>query len=107
VRSGVVVAVCIGAALGGTAGAAPRASLRVVERAPLVLRGTGFKPRETVRVRLMAPAALRVVRASRAGGFVVRFRGVDRCGGILVVRAAGAQGDHVLLRLPRPQCPPP
>jgi hypothetical protein len=90
-------------------GATGRATLQLVDRTPLKLRGKGFIARERVRVTVSVRGrtAKRVI-ASPAGAFVVVFRdvSVDRCSGLRAV-ANGSQGSRASLKLPQPQCPPP
>jgi hypothetical protein len=81
-------------------------TLRLVGTQPLLLRGSGFHPRE--RVRVTAPArSARVVRTTRRGTFRVELEKTtptDRCSAFAVV-ARGAHGETVILKV-RPQCPP-
>ena len=100
----VLLAVAAVAVPTGAAGVS-RAKVRVVTLSPLVIRGTGFKAHERVRVTATPGGVRRVV--SRANGtFRAVFAGsVDRCVG-LTVRAAGARGDEAALKLPQPACPP-
>jgi hypothetical protein len=80
-------------------------TLSIVDRAPLVVRGRGFRPHELVRVSgPTAPRAIRV-RTTASGGFVVTFAGADRCTAI-VLAAVGARGDRAVLHLPQPLCAP-
>jgi hypothetical protein len=63
---------------------------------PLQVRGTGFRAYERVRVTVTPSAGDAVshrVRATRRGGFVVSFAGIEACGGIEGV-AAGSRGSH-------------
>lgn len=96
-------------ALAGAAVATPtRPALSLADRSPLALRGTGFVPREAVRVVVVAAGERRVrlVRASARGTFVATFAGVsvhDACS--LVARAVGSRRSYA--KLPLPLCPPP
>jgi hypothetical protein len=86
-----------------------RATLRLVDSAPLKLRGRGFVARERVRITVSARGrTAKRVTASAAGAFLAVFRdvSVDRCSGLTVV-AVGSQGSRASLKLPQPQCPPP
>lgn len=76
--------------------ATPR--ILLVERAPLVVRGTGFRPGERVRVLLLAGSRVSAVtRVSQAGTFVVRFeRSVGRCTRFSLL-ASGSSGTRVRL----------
>jgi hypothetical protein len=63
---------------------------------PLQVRGTGFRAYERVRVTVTPSAGEAIshrVRATRRGGFVVSFAGVQACGGIEGV-ATGSRGSH-------------
>jgi hypothetical protein len=99
-------------ALASTAGAADRPALRFVDFDPLTLRATAFRSHELVRVTVSVNGSrhAKQVRASRVGGFVVRFGQtvtVDRCNGDVWARATGRLGS-VAIAKPRPQllCPP-
>jgi hypothetical protein len=77
-----------------------QASLRLVKPAPLTVRGTNFKRRETVVVTLSAGRRIvRRVVASAAGGFVVRFRysAVGRCSSF-TIQAVGLRGSRAVLK---------
>ena len=79
--------------------------LRVLAKAPLILRGTGFEPAEQVRVTVVAQHAKLVRRAvaSRLGAFVVRFdTAVDACYGARAATAVGAHGSRASIVLERP-----
>ena len=85
-----------------------RPSLRLVDRAPMTFRGTSFKPRERVRVVVVAASgtATRLVRASSTGAFAVVYRGLpfDPC---LEARAVGQGGSRAWFKLPERFCPIP
>lgn len=85
------------------------AALRLVDKAPLVLRGTGFKPAERVRLTVKAGAQRRVraLIASRTGTFQTTFTQlrVDPCE--LDARAVGAAGTAAAYKLPARMCPIP
>jgi hypothetical protein len=87
----------------------PKPHLRVLDRAPLTLRGTHFRARERVRVTVTATdTQTRTVRTSRVGSFTTQFDDVKvgRCGG-LAVRAVGARGGQASLKvLQQPDCAP-
>jgi hypothetical protein len=77
-----------------TPGAAAAPTLRPVSLAPLSMRGTGFQPRERVRVTLTTRALVRrtTLRAGAAGSFTYRaglLLAVDPCRGTIVVSALG------------------
>jgi hypothetical protein len=87
----------------------PKPHLRLLDRAPLTLKGTNFRARERVRVTVTTTdAQTRTVRTSRAGSFIAQFDGVTigRCGG-LSVRAVGARAEQATLKvLQSPDCAP-
>jgi hypothetical protein len=92
-----------GSAVGGSESGST-ASLQVVKRAPLTLKGRAFKPGETVRV--ATGAQRKSVRANRSGTFVVTLGGPDRCNTTRVL-ATGSGGSRAILKvLPSPACPP-
>ena len=77
-----------------TPGAAAAPTLRPVSLAPLSMRGTGFQPRERVRVTLTTRALTRrtTLTAGAAGRFTYRASplvAVDPCRGTIVVSALG------------------
>jgi hypothetical protein len=76
---------------------------------PLRIKGTGFVPRETVRVTEVSGSAkvTRTVKAGPRGGFVVTLpprATVDRCNGLLVV-AKGDKGSKTSFQLSSFMCP--
>jgi hypothetical protein len=80
-------------------------SVRLVDRAPLTLRGAGFVPGERLTVTISAHGQrTRHPDATSTGRFTVALQGVSlgACE-VLVVRVAGAAGDRAALRL-RPEC---
>lgn len=107
-----VVVVAAAATLAGVApadtGARPR--LQVVDRSPLVVRGTGFTSRERVVVTVTVDGerARRPVIATHRGTFTVRFDDIrlDACTGATLV-AAGARSDVVRLKIGLRECPGP
>ena len=98
----------VGAAAGESSSTASP-TLRLLDRAPLTVRGQSFRARERVRITATGDAtATRIVRASVAGAFTVVFTGatVDRCSAVRVA-ALGAGGSHAALKLmPSPACLP-
>lgn len=92
------------------AGATGKAKLRLLDTAPLKVKGSGFRARERVVVRVTGRGgvARKRVAAGPAGAWVLTFPGIayDRCNG-LVVSAIGSRGTRVGLKLPQPLCPPP
>jgi hypothetical protein len=107
-RLALFVAVLVAAsavAIPSLAGGASRARVRIVTLSPLVVRGTGFKVREHVRV-TATPGGIRRVVSNAGGTFRATFSTpVDRCMG-LSVSAVGARGDRAAVKLPQPACPP-
>jgi hypothetical protein len=87
------------------AGSKPR--LSVARGAPLVLRGVGFVPAETVRVTVTAERKLaKRVTADADGRFTVRFAtSFDRCLGLSAV-AVGDRGSRARLKTPELLCRP-
>jgi hypothetical protein len=107
-------AIAVASALTGVeAGAAERrAGLRLVDGAPLTLRGAAFKPGERVRVTLSIQPRRweRRVRAGRAGGFTVVFQQArvgDPCTTDFHATAVGGQGSIARLKRPGRLCPMP
>jgi hypothetical protein len=106
-RRGLLIAAAF-LALGATASAAPRASLRVTGSKPLALSGRHFHARERVRVTLTPSSGGPVVRhvtASRGGRFSVTFKHVPvgPCGGFSAV-ATGSGGSRAMLARMHPDC---
>jgi hypothetical protein len=92
----------------GTIGGGPtgRARLVPVGLAPLMVKGIGFKPRETVILR--SPDSLaktkRTVTANAAGSFVARMgTSADRCNGMTVV-ATGNKGSKASFNFSQVVC---
>jgi hypothetical protein len=113
IAAGAVVAAALALALAGFAAgstsARHHAALRLLESAPLRLRGSGFHVRE--RVRLVARAgnfsSTKRVRTSSSGSFAVTFRlGASHCSGLFVVAAGNAGSRATLKRPPLPECMP-
>lgn len=104
----VVSLVTVPGGTAGLAGAAP--TLRVGNTQFITLVGAGFAPRSVVRVRVTGAGIDRAasVRANLRGGFIARFRDVERCSvRLATARAAGGTSA----RVPPPwfvrECPPP
>lgn len=97
-----------GAAIDTTANG--KAKLRLLDPAPVKVRGTGFAAGERVLVRVVGLAGLTRKRATAGsrGGWTLTFpnHAYDRCGG-LIVSAVGNHGSRAALKLPHPLCPPP
>ena len=91
---------------GGSTPSASPAALFLARKAPVKLRGAAFRPRESVRVLLVADKATwtRTIRASATGAFLVTFVGVrlDPCE--IEARASGSRGSRVSLKLPERMC---
>jgi hypothetical protein len=99
------------ASLGGSAAAAEtadQARLRIVEPAPLTLKGQSFKAGERVDIVVLLGTrkAARKVLAGPRGGFVVALKGfgLSRCGADLAVRARGSKGSRVSWELYQLHC---
>jgi hypothetical protein len=87
----------------GSAASRPahRAVLAPDGLSPLRVRGTGFRPRERVRVTVTPSAASPIVRRVRANGrgrFVLAVAGVDPCGGVEGA-AKGSRGSRASFQL--------
>jgi hypothetical protein len=98
----------IAAVFASSAAAASAPKVTLVDRAPVVLRGTSFKPYERIRLRTVMVGELttRIVHATRTGSFRVSFTNVTlgACAAYSV-RAIGDRGSRALLRLV-PECAP-
>jgi hypothetical protein len=103
-RAAIVLAAALvlGLALSGSAGSADAPStrapqLRLVDLAPVKLRGTLFLPGEAVRVTLTVRRTwVRHTRANRSGTFTVSFGlvAIEPCRGSVIGRALGARGSR-------------
>ena len=83
-------------------------TMKIVDRTPLTLRGTGFAAGERVRLVVRVPGRVQKrVTASRQGIFVAAFNkaAYNRCSG-LTAFAIGSRGSRARLLLPAPVCPP-
>lgn len=81
-------------------GSTPATVLRIADVTPFVVRGSGFRPHERVRVVLKTKARrVKTVLATATGTFRVRFVGVSlrACVGYLV-RATGNKGSRAYVR---------
>lgn len=92
------------------AGAAGQTRVRLLDTAPLTLRGVGFERWERVRltVSLGDRSVVRKLRAGAAGGFTTSFEAMryGRCGpGALTVKAVGSYGSRVSWELVPLECP--
>jgi hypothetical protein len=82
--------------------------LGVVQRKPLTIRGTAFKPGERVQVTAAAGAQVgATVVASETGAFTARFRlSAGRCTRVSAI-AFGSRGSRARLAMrPAPDCVP-
>jgi hypothetical protein len=106
-----VATALLGAATAGSAIRSTAPTLKLVQRAPLQLRGLAFKAKERVRVHATAgqESEVRVTRTSHHGAFVVDFGQFPSNPCLRVtVKAAGAKGDHgtlVIEPAPLPEIP--
>jgi hypothetical protein len=108
--AGAVAVALAASAVGQTATSvtSSQPEMRVVDRTPLTLRGTGFAAGERVRLVVRVPGlAQKRVTATRRGFFVAVFSraGYNRCSG-LTAFAIGSRGNRARLLLPAPACPP-
>ena len=102
-----VIAACAALAVPILASATtPR--LATLDRATFTVRGTGFAPKE--RIRLVATttgdSATKTITTGSLGGFTVALPTFtpESCSGF-VLRAFGATGDRALLHRLPPECP--
>ncbi|HEU5491486.1 MAG TPA: hypothetical protein VFU84_11890 [Gaiellaceae bacterium] len=100
---------CAGGAAQAQGDAKPR--VRVLDPAPLTLRGLEFAPSESVRlvVRMGERTVVRKLRATPAGAFTSSYARLryDRCSGSLEVTATGGRGSRVYWELVPLDCPTP
>jgi hypothetical protein len=103
----VVAVLCSAAALAQSAAATPGAALGLVDDAPATLRGSGFQPREHVRIVIVAGTTrtIRKVVATARGRFAVRVRAdANDCVGFSAT-AVGNKGTRATLKRAPGQCP--
>jgi hypothetical protein len=105
-------AVALMATAASAGGTLTKPSLRLLDRNPVVVRGTGFAARERVVVSAFSPGRTVVRRlvASTSGTFTTRFDLVyGSCTGVRAIRAVGARSGVATIRvLPTTrECPPP
>src|SRR5215470_13309518 len=105
-----VILASAAAATGTPAAVSPHAAsarLMLVDDAPVMFRGVGFKPGEVVRVTVDSTSrdVTRTATASVAGGFTMRVPGVDvnGCQGF-AARAIGSKGSRATYKRPPGQC---
>ena len=97
------------AALAADTSITTKPSLRLVDRSPASVTGSGFRAREHVRVIFTSTGVWqKALRATRAGKFTAVFPAatIDRCVGFVVV-ARGQRGSVATLRGMPFACPPP
>ena len=99
----------IGAVATADAKAPPK--LHLADMQPVVVRGTGFKPVERVKVTTVVDSIrrARVVHSTRTGSFVVTFATIERfdpCNSSFAAYATGAAGDKASLTVGQRMCPP-
>jgi hypothetical protein len=92
------------------ASAAQSPALRIVDSLPATLRGTGFHRDERVVVTLRMGSGRwkREARASSAGRFTARFKGLRLryCAVPLTISARGDRGSVAHAHIPRRECAP-
>lgn len=83
--------------------------VRLLDTAPLTLRGVDFEPAETVRlvVRLGDRTVVRKLQATRSGSFTSTYPAMryTRCNGSLEVTASGRRGSRASWELIPLDCP--
>jgi hypothetical protein len=102
-----LVAVCAIA----TADAKTAPKLRLADTQPVVVRGTGFRALERIKVTTVVNETrhVRVVHSTGTGGFVATFTTIarlDPCSSSFRAYATGAQGDKASLTVGQRACPP-
>ena len=104
-----LAAVAVGCSAGSTVGGSEpstssKASIQIVRKAPLIIRGQGFRAGE--RVKVSASGRNWRLRASPAGTFVLTISSGDRCNSTRVL-AVGSGGSQAVVKvLPSPECAP-
>ena len=94
------------------AAAGSHARVSLVDRSPLMVKGTSFKARERVVVTVTAGTKfVRTVTATRTGTFVARFTSSATlkadCGVSLQILAVGNRGSVAGVKIPGKECPNP
>jgi hypothetical protein len=114
VRAAIALLVLVLGTTGGPVAAAPKRHpvLTLVRSTPLVVRGSGFRAGERVRITLMSPRPVRASSrtATRAGTFKARIDMTPiLCERTRSVVAIGDRGSRAALELDRDSCwaPPP
>jgi hypothetical protein len=102
-----VSALVVGVGLGS--GAQENAKVRLLDTAPVTLRGVGFAPSEGVKLTVVLGErkTKRGLRATPAGAFTTAFPSFryTRCSGSLEVLAVGSKGTRVAWELISLECP--
>jgi hypothetical protein len=96
-----------GVASASTTAMATRPTLRLSDDMPMTLRGSGFRQGEHVKVTVVAgKRAVHWVWAGSAGGFLVRFQGMDAnaCRGSSAI-AVGDRGSYAAFKRVPGVCP--
>jgi hypothetical protein len=92
----------------GNAATEQQPRLRLLDSAPLVVRGSAFRSHELVRVVYRAQATWRrSVTANDGGTFTVRFPVALQVCPPASLAATGARGSRAALKLPPTMCPQP
>jgi hypothetical protein len=102
---GVAAVAMASASLAGITGVRP--ALRLTDGAPLTIRGTHFRPGESVRVTAISIGSVtRRTKAGPGGSFVMRLAiKYNRCSGLTVL-ARGAKGSRAAIKRPAMDCRP-
>jgi hypothetical protein len=106
----VVASTAIAVAVVATAHGRTAPKLQILDRSPLVVRGTGFASRErvVVTVDVAGERTRRRVIATFRGSFTARFEDIelDACTGATLL-ATGRRSDIVRLKISLRECPGP
>jgi hypothetical protein len=99
----------VGAAADTGSTAQAQARLTLVKGKPLALRGTGFRPHESVRITLLASIKRTVRRAETGanGAFRVGIPPISDGCSLVTAYAVGSKGSRASMRIGGPPCPPP
>jgi hypothetical protein len=100
--------VTLSTSVAGASARPARAHVVVLDRSPLVVRGTQFVPLESVTIRVIVrggPRYTKTLRAGTGGRWTARFRSVSlrRCESFFV-RAAGGRGSKAAYTEFPPPC---
>jgi hypothetical protein len=80
-----------------------RAQISPTGQSPLTVRGTGFRPRERVRLAVKGRTGRVTTRAGANGTFVAVFKNVFDCGSV-TVSATGSKGSRASFNLSQIVC---